>query len=129
MSELIEKIVKELLDDNEFVESCKTEIQEIMKDGKFDFKDMPEVIALVVLVYEKYDKLHVEQKDLIEVFRLLIVELLKKLNFMQESNDEINKMLESCLTLLVLQVKTKSFWTTYFGWCFCACCKKSKCCK
>lgn len=129
MSELIEKIVKELLDDNEFVESCKTEIKEIMKDGKFDFKDMPEVIALVVLVYEKYDKLHVEEKDLIEVFRLLIVELLKKLKFMEESNDEINKMLESCLTLLVLQVKTKSFWTTYFGWCFCACCKKSKCCK
>ena len=105
MSELIEKIVKELLDDNEFVESCKTEIQEIMKDGKFDFKDMPQVIALVVLVYEKYDKLHVEEKDLIEVFRLLIVELLKKLKFMEESNDEINKMLESCLTLLVLQVK------------------------
>ena len=81
-----------MLKDNEFVESCKTEIQEIMKDGKFDFKDMPEVIALVVLVYEKYDKLH-RTKDLIEVFRLLIVELLKKLKFMEETNEEINKML------------------------------------
>lgn len=118
MSVLIKKIVKDLLDDNKFVESCKTEIAEIMKDGKFDFKDIPEVIALVVLVYEKYDTLHVEEKDLVDVFKLLIVDLLKKLKFMEESNEEINKMLESCLTLLVLQVKTKSL---NLGWC---CCKK-----
>lgn len=130
MSELLEKIVKELLDDNSFVETCKTQIQEIMKDGKFDNNDIPQVISLVVLANEKYDKLQqIEDKDIVEVFKLLIIGLLKKLNFIEESTDELNKMLNSCLTLLVLQVKTKqlltkSFWTKYFGWC--TCCKKSK---
>lgn len=127
MSELVTSIVNTLIDDETFVNDCKTELTEIMKDGKFDFKDMPEVIALVVLVYEKYDELHVDEKDIIDVFRLLIVELLKKLNFIQESNDEINKMIESCLKLLSIQVKSKSFWKKYFGWCVCKCCVKCKC--
>jgi hypothetical protein len=120
---LIEDVVKTLLDDDKFVADCKTELTEIMKDGKFDFKDMPEVISLVVLVYDKYGELHVDEKDVVEVFRLLIVGLLKKLGWLQESNPEIEKMLESCLTLLALNVKSKSFWKKYFGWCICKCCK------
>jgi len=120
---LIEDVVKTLLDDDKFVADCKTELTEIMKDGKFDFKDMPEVISLVVIVYEKYGELHVDEKDVVEVFRLLIVGLLKKLGWLQESNPEIEKMLESCLTLLALNVKSKSFWKKYFGWCICKCCK------
>ena len=120
---LIEDVVKTLLDDDKFVADCKKELTEIMKDGKFDFKDMPEVISLVVIVYEKYGELHVDEKDVVEVFRLLIVGLLKKLGWLQESNPEIEKMLESCLTLLALNVKSKSFWKKYFGWCICKCCK------
>lgn len=120
---LIEDVVKTLLDDDKFVADCKTELTEIMKDGKFDFKDMPEVISLVVLVYDKYGELHVDEKDIVEVFRLLIVGLLKKLGWLKESNPEIEKMLESCLTLLALNVKSKSFWKKYFGWCICKCCK------
>lgn len=120
---LIEDVVKTLLDDDKFVADCKTELTEIMKDGKFDFKDMPEVISLVVLVYDKYGELHVDEKDVVEVFRLLIVGLLKKLGWLEESNPEIEKMLESCLTLLALNVKSKSFWKKYFGWCICKCCK------
>ena len=120
---LIEDVVKTLLDDDKFVADCKTELTEIMKDGKFDFKDMPEVISLVVIVYDKYGELHVDEKDVVEVFRLLIVGLLKKLGWLEESNLEIEKMLESCLTLLALNVKSKSFWKKYFGWCICKCCK------
>jgi hypothetical protein len=120
---LIEDVVKTLLDDDKFVADCKTELTEIMKDGKFDFKDMPEVISLVVIVYDKYGELHVDEKDVVEVFRLLIVGLLKKLGWLEESNPEIEKMLESCLTLLALNVKSKSFWKKYFGWCICKCCK------
>jgi len=121
MSKLAENIVRELLDDDEFVNDCKNELNEIMKDKKFDFGDLPEVMSLVVLVAEKYDTFNVDKNDIIEVFRLLIVELLKRLNIIEESNPEINKMLESCLKLLVLKVKTKSLWQK-----MCKCCK---CCK
>lgn len=124
MSELPKKIVKELLDNDEFVNSCHQELKVIFKDNKFDAKDMPSVLSLVVLTVENYESFQIEEKDVVEVFRLLIVELLTKLDLLKESNDEIDKMIETCLKLLAMKVKTKSFWKKYFGWCICKCCKK-----
>ena len=115
MSELSKKIVKELLDDNEFVDNCHHELRNILKDNKFDQKDIPAVMSLIVLTVEKYDTFEVDENDIIEVFRLLIVELLKKLDIVKESNEELDKMLETCLKLLAMKVKTKSFWKKYFG--------------
>ena len=43
MSNFAEIIVKELLDDEYFVNDCKKELNEIMKDGKFDTNDLPGV--------------------------------------------------------------------------------------
>ncbi len=121
MSKLSENIVRELLDDDIFVNKCKSELNEIMKDKKFDSGDLPEVMSLIVLVTEKYDTFDIDKNDIVEVFRLLIVELLKRLNLIEESNSEIDKMLESCLKLLVLKVKTKSLWQK-----ICKCCKPKK---
>ena len=127
MSKLAENIVRELLDDDIFVNECKVELMEIMKDKKFDLSDLPEVMSLVVLVVEKYDTFNVDSNDIVEVFRLLIVELLKKYDIIEEANPEINKMLESCLKLLVLKVKTKSFWRKLCDLCKCCkCCNKDK---
>ena len=124
---LTENVVNVLLDDEQFVADCKSDLVQIMKDGKFDFKDMPQVISLVVSIYTKYDKLDIDEEDIAEAFRLLIMALLKKFNMIEESNFEIESMLDSCLTLLVMKVKTKSFWSKYFG--SCKCCIKSSCCK
>ena len=111
MSELAKNIVKKLLDDDNFIKECKKDLDEIMKDKKFDVGDLPEVISLVTLVTTKYDAFVVDKNNIVEVFRLLIVELLKKLNLLEESNNEIDKMLEACLNLLVLKVKSRSLWS------------------
>ena len=127
MPSLAENIVKELVDDDNFVNDCKNDINQILADGKFDWKDMPQVISLVVIISEKYDKIQIDEKDIVEVFRLLIIELLKKIGAIQETSEEIEKMLDQCLTLLALKVKTKGFWKRYFGWCTSKCCVQSKC--
>ncbi len=122
-TDLIAKIVTELLDDVNFVQDCKKELKEIMKDGKFDFNDMPQVVTLVVLVYEKYDNLHVEEKDVADVFKLLIVELLKKMGWVtEEKKEQIEKMVESCITLLMLNINTQTIWKKITS-----CFKKIKC--
>ena len=131
-TDLIAKIVSELLNDVNFVEDCEKELKEIMKDGKFDFNDMPQVVTLVVLVYEKYDNLHVEEKDVADVFKLLIVELLKKMGWVtEEKKEQIEKMVESCITLLMLNINTQTIWkkmTSCFKKIKCGnCCLKCKC--
>ena len=73
MASLAENIVKELVDDDNFVNDCKNDINQILADGKFDWKDMPQVISLVVIISEKYDKIQIDEKDIVEVFRILII--------------------------------------------------------
>lgn len=127
-TDLIAKIVSELLNDDTFVQDCEKELKEIMKDGKFDFNDMPQVVTLVVLVYEKYDNLHVEEKDVADVFKLLIIELLKKMGWVtEEKKEQIEKMVESCITLLMLNINTQTIWKKMTS-CFKKIdCRKCKC--
>ena len=54
MNKLPKQIVKELLDNDKFVDECKENLLEILKDKKFDSSDMPEVLSLVVLLVENY---------------------------------------------------------------------------
>ena len=107
MSKLAEQIVKELLDNDKFVNECKENLLEILKDKKFDSSDMPEVISLVVLLVENYDSFYVNEEDVSEVLKLLIMELIKKLKLTEDVSEEIEKMLDACLKLVVLKVKSK----------------------
>ena len=107
MSKLPEQIVRELLDDDKFVDECKKNLLEIMEDKKFDTNDMPEVLSLVVLVLERYDSFDINEEDVSEVLKMLVMELIKKLNLTDDVSDEVEKMLDACLKLVVLKVKSK----------------------
>ena len=107
MNKLPEQIVRELLDNDEFVDECKKNLLEILKDKKFDSSDMPEVISLVVLLAENYDSFNVNEEDVSEVLKLLVMELIKKLKLTEDINEEIEKMLDACLKLVILKVKSK----------------------
>ena len=126
MNNLSEQIVRELLDDNHFVDECKKNLSSIMEDNQFNINDIPEVISLVVLIVEKYDTFDVNEQDIAEVLRILIIELLKKLNLLNESKSDLEKMLDACLKLVVLKVKSKTFWRNLkkmLKKCRYACCK------
>ena len=123
MIELTEKIVRELLDNEEFVNKCKENLLEILEDKKFDANDVPELINLVVLILEEYDNFEIDEKDIAEVLRVIIVELLQKFNLLDEAKPDLEKMLDSCLKLVVLKVKSKTFWNKVISFF-----KKCKCC-
>lgn len=107
MNKLPEQIVRELLDNDKFVDECKENLLEILKDKKFDSSDMPEVVSLVVLLVENYDSFDVNEEDVSEVLKLLVMELIKKLKLTEDINEEIEKMLDACLKLVILKVKSK----------------------
>ena len=123
MIELTEKIVRELLDNEEFVNKCKENLLEILEDKKFNANDVPELINLVVLILEEYDNFEIDEKDIAEVLRVIIVELLEKFNLLDEAKPDLEKMLDSCLKLVILKVKSKTFWNKVLSFF-----KKCKCC-
>ena len=123
MIEITEKIIRELLDNEEFVNKCKENLLEILEDKKFDANDVPELINLVVLILEDYNNFEIDEKDIAEVLRVIIVELLEKFNLLDEAKPDLEKMLDSCLKLVVLKVKSKTFWNKILSFF-----KKCKCC-
>ena len=116
---IIEKIIQELLDDDAFVYECRKEIEDIFEDQKIDIDDIPEILSLIIIISQKYYLfMNITDDDIYEIFSILIIELFKKFNILQEENDnpKINKILQSSLKLLVYHVKIKkSKWSC---WCF-----------
>ena len=103
---IIEDIVAELLDDDEFVYDCRIQIEEIVKDNKIDYDDIPEILSLVIILSQKYYLFFdITEQDIYEIFSILIIELLKKFKILNRDDPKVNKIIQSSLKLLVLHVK------------------------
>lgn len=113
---LIEEIVIELLDDDEFVYECRKEIENIFKDDKIYFDDIPEILSLIIFISQKYHLfIDISQNDIYEIFSILIIKLFKKFNILQNDDPKTKKIIQSCLKLLVFHVKVQKskYWCCF----------------
>lgn len=132
MNNSIDKAVRLLLDDNDFVDNIKSHIIEISKDGKLDFTDTISVVNLVIeLIKNKNLYFDIDKNDISEVFRQIIIEILNEIKFTeilkknsnlsdQEISDKLDEIILKLINLIVSQIKTTSFFKKL--------CKKIKCC-
>lgn len=105
---IVEKIVKELLDDDEFIYECRKEIEEIFTDKKIDIDDIPDILSLIIIVSQKYYLFfNITNEDIYEIFSILIIEILKRFKILQKDDPKINKLIQSSLKLIVLHVNIK----------------------
>lgn len=105
---IIEEIVIELLDDDEFVYDCRIQIEEIFKDSKIHYDDIPEILSLVIILSQKYYLfLDITEQDIYEIFSILIIELFKKFKILNANDERVKKIIQSSLKLLVLHVEIK----------------------
>ena len=82
MNNSIDKAVRLLLDDNDFVDNIKSHIIEISKDGKLDFTDTISVVNLVIeLIKNKNLYFDIDKSDISEVFRHIIIKILTEIKF------------------------------------------------
>ena len=117
----VEKIAKEILDNKEFREDCKSNIKNILKDGKVDSSDAPYILSMVVDILNEYPEINITPKKVEGVLRVVIMRLLEELSLINEDNrNEIEKLLSSALKLLVTTLKQKSLWSKL--------CKSCSCC-
>lgn len=132
MNNSIDKAVRLLLDDNDFVDNVKNHINEISKDGKLDFTDTISVVNLIIeLIKNRNLYFDIDKNDISEVFRHIIIEILTEIKFTdilkknsnlsdQEIEDKLDEIIEKLLNLIVTQIKTTSFFKKL--------CKKIRCC-
>ena len=106
MNTTIEEIFQKVINDQLFIESTKTRIDNILKDSKIDYSDIPELILILndsLDFINKYSTLiTLNTEDLQLILHKICV------HFIGESPDtENSKLLDSCIKLLLIKPKLK----------------------
>ena len=123
-NELIVNIVKEILDNESFYNDCETNIKEIYADKQLTMEDIPSILKILVLVYNNYSSINVDNQDIKEVFTLLIIEIIKKINNTDESDEYYQQIITFILPqidLLLISIESTGCWKKLL---YCICCIK-----
>jgi hypothetical protein len=122
---LVKNIVKTILDNDKFYESCEKSIKEIYADNKIDTKDIPIILNLLVSTYNNYSTISVDRKDIKEVFILLYIEIIYKLKWEDKVNIENTiEILSPQIDLLLISINN-SINKNCLQRLFCCCCTKT----
>lgn len=122
---IISDIVKALLDNDKFYNDCKKNIISIFNDKIIDSNDIPAILNLIILCFNNYNKISIDKKDIKEVLILLFIELINKINInISISNEEIIRLLEPNIDLLLISINfNKNCFRNFIENC-CGCCYK-----
>lgn len=125
-NKLIVDIVKEILDNDSFYNECEKSMKEIYADKKITIEDTPLILKILVSVYNNYSTIKIDKKDIKEVFILLFVEILNKLNNNNNNEEDYQPIIELIspqIDLLLISIESASCWKKICN--FCCCVKKS----
>lgn len=123
-NKLIVNIVKELLDNESFYNDCETSIKEIYADKQITTEDIPLILKILVSVYNNYSSINVDNQDIKEVFTLLIIEIIKKINNNNNSEEyyqQIITLISPQIDLLLISIESTNCWKKLL-----CCLKKNK---
>ena len=108
MSENLSNIAKILIEDQKFIKTIEGNIKYIMADGKIDAYDIPEIMTIVTECYNNLGSIKVTYEELPEILREIIDFLFDKYNLVPEEHEEkFKKMIDTVITLIMLQPKIK----------------------
>lgn len=115
MVKTVKNIAEIIINDPEFVDDVKTSIDKILKDGKIDLADIPEMMSLVTLGYNKSSNFTVTLEELPELLSEIAHLLISKYDLVPEENREkFEKVLQSSISLILLMPKVKSVCVSCF---------------
>jgi hypothetical protein len=102
-------LMDKLLMDDEFSKSLQSHIENIMKDGKINEYDIPDIVLIICELIAKEPKLTLTQELLSELIQELIVFIIKKYQLKAEDHqiDNFNRIIESSIKLIMFQPKIK----------------------
>jgi hypothetical protein len=122
MSFNIDFFLNLLFHDLEFVDTLETAIREILKDGKLDHYDIPQILVIIVEVINNFDKIKFTQEELFAVVKKVFEFVVNKYNLPldDEQRERVNVLVQSSLKLVFLQPKfsqMKMKWVSLFSSC------------
>jgi hypothetical protein len=105
----ISYLFDKLMLNDEFSKKLQTSISEIMKDGKIDTNDIPQIMFIITELINNTPSIKITADELSELVKKLISFIIKQANIStsDEEQEIINKLVESSIKLILLQPKIK----------------------
>ena len=114
---LVEEVAQAILNDPEFVKDIKESLDKILKDGKVDMTDAPEIILLVTLGYNKAKNFAVPYEQLGDLLTTLANNIIEKYDLIPDGlKPEFDKILQSSITLILLSPNVQSSCISCLPW-------------
>jgi hypothetical protein len=102
-------VLDKLLLDQDFAKTLETSLENIMKDGKIDEYDIPEIIFIVGELVTKTPELNLSVENLSEVIKKLLNLICKKYKLIPNENQQeaFDRLIKSSVKLLLLNPNIK----------------------
>ncbi len=122
MSDSLHIAAQKLVDDPVFLKIVEAKLKSVMKDGKIDKNDIPDIIIMVVYCTNNLKKFNLKYNELSEVLEETIMYLLNHFDVIpEECKEDFRLMTHSMVELVMMQPRVKSCMTSIFN---CIICKK-----
>lgn len=114
----VEEVFKILSIDVNFITHITTSINNIMKDGKVDHHDIPEIILLLFNAYNDICHFHLSYEDLPILIKQLYCFIINKHNLLTDDKKDIfEKLVDTSIKLVMTQPKVKKQVFSFFSFC------------
>ena len=104
MSLSVQDVFNLLSADPKFIARLESSISNIMKDGKIDQYDVPEIILIITDSYNEMSRFRLTSEDLPKLFKMIYSFMVEKLNLIpDDKKPEFERLVDSALRLVMMQ--------------------------
>lgn len=101
---VVSQALELLIKDTNFIKNLETSVTNILKDGKIDQYDVPELVFLITNAYNSMNQIRLEYRDLPVLIKLIYNYMVEKLDLIPvDKRAEFERLVDSALRLVMLQ--------------------------
>lgn len=122
MSLNVQDVFNLLSADPKFITRLESSINNIMKDGKIDQNDVPELIFIITDAYNEMSRFRLTYDDLPKLIKMVYSFMVEKLNLIPEDKrPDFERLVDSALRLVMIQPIVNKAVTSCFAKIFPCC--------
>ncbi len=122
MSLSVQEVFNLLSADPKFVAKLEASVKNIMKDGKIDQYDVPELVFIITDSYNEMSRFRLTYDELPQLIKMIYNFMVEKLNLIPEDKrSEFDRLVDSALRLVMMQPVVKQAVTSCFSKIFPCC--------
>lgn len=123
MTQKVSIYLQALIDDDKLLANIESNIKNILSDNTIDLADIPAIMAIIIECSSNLGKFNLKYDEIPVVMNEFIKYIITHYNLIPTDKvDDIEKMIEMSIKLIMLQPKVKTFFSNLWN-------KIKNCCK